>query len=203
VDHQARDVSDMRLRLDRDAFNRPTLQVARDLLGKFIVRRLGRRHLSAMITEVEAYKGPRDRACHTFGGRRTRRVEPLYGEGGTVYVYLVYGMHWLLNFSTAGRDRPEGVLVRSVLPHANGERKPVIGPGRVTRYLQIDKRLDGTDAAGPGEMWLEDRGVRVPAGSVRRGPRVGVDFAGPYWAGRPWRFWIDVESRARNNRLGI
>src|SRR5689334_4101471 len=86
----------------RDAFNRPTLTVARDLLGKFIVRADRGIRLSAMITEVEAYKGPRDAAAHTYNGRRTRRVEPLYRDGGTVYVYFVYGMHWLLNFSTVG-----------------------------------------------------------------------------------------------------
>ena len=186
-------------RLERDAFNRPTLQVARNLLGKFIVRRRGARRIEAMITEVEAYKGPQDRACHAYGGRRTPRVEPLYAEGGTVYVYLVYGMHWLLNFSTAGRDRPEGVLIRAVLPDAGG-KTPIIGPGRVTRYLGVDKRLDGTDATGSAQMWLEDRGVHVPAGSVRRGPRVGVDFAGPYWAARPWRFWIEVQPRPRDLR---
>ena len=187
-------------RLERDAFNRPTLQVARNLLGKFIVRRRGARRIEAMITEVEAYKGPQDRACHAYGGRRTPRVEPLYAEGGTVYVYLVYGMHWLLNFSTAGRDRPEGVLIRAILPHADEKQKPIIGPGRVTRYLGVDKRLDGTDATGSAQMWLEDRGVHVPAGSVRRGPRVGVDFAGPYWAARPWRFWIEVQLRPRDLR---
>ena len=88
-------------RLDRDAFNRPTLQVAHDLLGKFIVRNYQRRQISAMITEVEAYKGPKDLACHAARGRRTPRVEPLYADGGTVYIYLVYGIHWLLNFSTA------------------------------------------------------------------------------------------------------
>jgi len=190
----------IRLRLERDAFNRPTLRVARDLLGKFIVRRRGTRRIEAMITEVEAYKGPQDRACHAYGGRRTPRVEPLYAEGGTVYVYLVYGMHWLLNFSTAGRDRPEGVLIRAILPHAGGRQTPIVGPGRVTRYLGIDKRLDGADATGSAQMWLEDRAVRVPAGSVRRGPRVGVDFAGPYWAARPWRFWIDVDLQRQELR---
>ena len=194
-------MSGIQLRLERDAFNRPTLQVARDLLGKFIVRRRGARRIEAMITEVEAYKGPQDRACHAYGGRRTPRVEPLYAEGGTVYVYLVYGMHWLLNFSTAGRDRPEGVLIRAILPDSDREQTPIIGPGRVTRYLGIDKRFDGTDATtGAGSMWLEDRGVRIPPRSVRRGPRVGVDFAGPYWAARPWRFWIEVRPRPRNPR---
>ncbi|MBI3917888.1 MAG: DNA-3-methyladenine glycosylase [Betaproteobacteria bacterium] len=183
-------------RLDRGAFSRPTLQVARDLLGKFIVRSYGRRRIDAMITEVEAYKGPQDKACHAYGGRRTPRVEPLYGEGGTVYVYLVYGMHWLLNFSTAGEGRPEGVLVRAILTDPDGARDPVVGPGNVSRYLRIDKRLDGADATDSKQMWLEDRGVRVPARCVRRGPRVGVEFAGPYWAARPWRFWIEQQEDA-------
>ncbi len=179
-------------RLPRGAFNRPTLAVARDLVGKFIVRNHQGRRICAMITEVEAYKGPRDRAAHTYGGRRTVRVEPLYGDGGTVYVYLVYGMHWLLNFSTAGRDVPEGVLVRGILAGPAGKEKRVTGPGRISRYLRIDKRLDGADVATSKQLWLEDRGVCIPAKRVRTGPRVGVDYAGPYWSARRWRFWIDI-----------
>ena len=181
-------------RLDRTAFNRPTLRVARDLLGKFIVRRYQGRRLSAMITEVEAYKGPKDRASHAFGGRRTRRVEPLYGDGGTVYVYLVYGLHWLLNFSTAGAEIPEAVLVRGILTNLAEKQRLILGPGRVTRHLMIDKRLDGTDATKSNQIWLEDRGARIPARCVRTGPRVGVDYAGPYWAARPWRYWIEFEA---------
>ena len=177
-------------RLLRADFNRPTLVVARELIGKFIVRSRGSRRISAMITEVEAYKGPRDRAAHTYGGRRTQRVEPLYGNGGTAYVYLVYGMHWLLNFSTAGRDIPQGVLIRAVLP-ATGAAQ-VVGPGKVSQYLQIDKRLDRADVTESTQLWVEDRGVRIRAMHVQRGPRVGVDYAGPYWAARPWRFWIDA-----------
>jgi DNA-3-methyladenine glycosylase len=180
-------------RLERADFNRSTLEVARDLIGKFIVRRHGVRDLAGMITEVEAYKGPRDRAAHTYGGRRTARVEPLYGDGGTVYVYLVYGMHWLLNFSTAGEGVPEGVLVRAILADTAGKRERIVGPGKLTRYLGIDKRLDRTDATRSRELWVEDRGIRVPAGRLHNGPRVGVDYAGPYWAARPWRFWIDIE----------
>src|SRR5262245_9263334 len=88
-------------RLARADFNRPTLEVARGLIGKFIVHRVGRRNLAAMIVEAEAYKGPRDLAAHSAKGRRTARVEPLYGDGGTVYVYFIYGMHWMLNFATA------------------------------------------------------------------------------------------------------
>src|SRR5688572_32821052 len=102
-------------RLERDVFNRPTLTVARDLLGKFIVHRHGRRIRSAMITEVEAYKGPQDLASHARGGRRTRRVEPLYGERGTTYVYLAYSLHWLLNIATAGAARTQAAMRRGAL----------------------------------------------------------------------------------------
>lgn len=183
--------------MNRSAFNRPTLLVARDLIGKFIVRRIRGRNLSAMITEVEAYKGPRDRAAHSYGGRRTARVEPLYGDGGTAYVYFIYGLHWMLNFSTVGEGIPEGVLIRAILAEPEGERKHLVGPGRVTKYFGIDKKLDGTDLTESGKMWLEDRGVRIPVRSIKRGPRIGVDYAGPYWARRPWRFWIDPLSSPR------
>jgi DNA-3-methyladenine glycosylase len=179
-------------RLNRDAFNRPTLRVARELVGAYIVRSANGRRISAMITETEAYKGPKDAASHAYGGRRTPRVEPLYRDGGTVYVYLVYGMHWLLNFSTAGEGKPEGVLIRAMVAD-NGD--VVVGPGRVTRYLGIDKSLDGADATTSKEVWVEDRGVRMPARRIMTGPRVGVDYAGPYWAARPWRYWVDVTVR--------
>jgi len=145
-----------------------------------------------MITEVEAYKGPRDRASHAYGGRRTPRVEPLYADGGKVYVYLVYGLHWLLNFSTAGQGNPEAVLVRAILTDNIGERKLIVGPGRVCKYLKIDKKLDGADVTDSKQVWFEDRGISIPARYIRRGPRVGVDYAGAYWAARPWRFLIDA-----------
>jgi len=180
-----------RTRLTRASFNQPTLRVSRDLLGKFIVRRHRGRELAAMITEVEAYKGPKDRAAHTFGGRRTARVEPLYADGGTAYVYLVYGIHWLLNFSTAGAGNPEGVLIRGVLTADAAKPRLLSGPGRVTTYLRIDRRLDHVDATRSAVMWLEDRGIRVAARRIRTGARVGIDYAGEYWAARRWRFWID------------
>jgi DNA-3-methyladenine glycosylase len=179
------------VRLSRDKFNRPTLEVARDLLGKYIVHRQEGRTLSGMITETEAYKGPRDRAAHSHGGRRTARVESLYGNGGIVYVYFIYGIHWMLNLSTAGEGLPEGVLIRGIVAADPGAKRLLSGPGRVTRYLNIDKQLDRIDAVSSREFWLEDRGVRVPRSVVRRGPRIGVAYAGPYWAARPWRFWIE------------
>jgi len=187
-------------RLGRGSFNRPTLTVARDLLGKFIVRRHRGRCLSAMITEVEAYRGPLDLASHARGGRRTPRVEPLYADGGTAYVYLVYGIYWLLNFSTAGAGKPEGVLVRGVLAGPSGSPLLVVGPGRVSRHLVVDKRLDGVDLTTSEQIWLEDRGAGIPAGLVRKGPRVGIDYAGVHWAARPWRFWIAVDPGRRTRK---
>lgn len=184
----------MSTRWERDTFNRPTLHVARALIGTYIVRSVGGRRISAMITETEAYKGPRDAASHAYNGRRTARVEPLYRDGGTTYVYLVYGMHWLLNFSTAGAEKPEGVLIRAVAVEHGDEWELVVGPGRVTRALRIDKKLDGIDATVSTDLWLEDRGVRVPPRFIVKGPRIGVDYAGPYWAARPWRFWVDAET---------
>src|SRR5688500_9552770 len=106
-------------RLGREFFAQPTLTVARALLGKSLVRRDGEHTIAATIIETEAYKAPRDRASHAAGGRRTARVEPLYGEAGTVYVYLCYGIHWLLNVATVAREVPECVLIRGVVA---GER---------------------------------------------------------------------------------
>jgi len=193
-------------RLGRSAFNRPTLSVARELLGKVIVRSHRGRRIAAMIAEVEAYKGPADKASHAAGGRRTARVEPLYGDGGTVYVYLVYGLHWLLNFSTAARGRPEGVLVRGILVDTASGRKLVAGPSNVTWHPKISKKLDGADATVSRDMWIEDRGMRIPARSVTRGPRIGVEYAGRYWAAKPWRFRIaaapanEKDKRKKGNR---
>ncbi len=146
-----------------------------------------------MITEVESYRGPKDLASHAAGGRRTQRVEPLYADGGTAYVYLVYGMHWLLNFSTAGAGKPEAILVRGVLTEASEARRLIVGPGRVSKYLKVDKRLDGADLTDSKQMWIEDRGIHVPANRIKKGPRIGIDYAGPHWAAKPWRFWIDSE----------
>ncbi len=181
-------------RLVRSDFNRPTLQVARDLLGKRIVRRINGRIVSALIAETEAYRGPADRAAHSYGGRRTPRVEPLYADGGTVYVYFIYGMHWMLNFSTAGPERPEGVLIRAVVTQAEPRPRLLSGPGRVTRYLRIDRNLDGVDATCCDQLWLEDDGMRIRPGAVQRGPRVGIDYAGALWAAKPWRFVLNPDT---------
>jgi DNA-3-methyladenine glycosylase len=168
---------------------RATLRHARNLLGKYLVRTGHRPHL---ITEVEAYDGERDLACHARAGR-TRRTEVLYAPGGVWYVYLCYGIHEMLNLVVGPKDWPAAILIRGL--------DGCTGPGRVTRMLGINRTLNGRTAA-LGELWIEDHGVRVPARIIRKGPRVGVDFAGPVWAAKPWRVSFDpadlpARSRAR------
>jgi len=181
-------------RLGRHFFERPSVSVARDLIGKYIVRRYRGRLISAIITETEAYRGPDDRASRAFGGRRTRSVRALYESAGTTYVYLVYGIHWLLNFKTATPDKPQAVLIRGLVATSDSRRGVIGGPGKVSRYLKVDGSLYGDDATTSNRIWIEDRGLRVPSRLIKKGPRVGIDYSGPYWAAKPWRFRIDSET---------
>ncbi len=156
--------------------------LARSLLGKHLVRRWPDGRLEArMIVEVEAYDGERDLACHAAKGR-TERTDTLYLEGGVWYVYLCYGIHEMLNLVVGPRDWPSAVLIRGV--------EGWIGPGRLTRALGIDRRFNRAPAAPATGLWIEDRGVRLPRGRIRSGPRVGVHYAGPIWAEKPWRFTL-------------
>ncbi len=158
---------------------RTTLALARNLLGKFLVRANGE---ARMITEVEAYDGESDLASHARAGR-TRRTAVMYGPGGTWYVYLCYGVHEMLNLVVGPKDWPAAVLIRGV--------EGCHGPGRVTRALGIDRQLNGTKSHPAFGLWLEDRGVKVPRRLVHATPRIGVDYAGPVWAKKPWRFYFD------------
>ena len=169
---------------------RGTLGHARSLLGKFLVRRLPNGRVdSRMITEVEAYDGERDLACHASRGR-TERTRVLYGCGGIWYVYLCYGMHEMLNLVVGPDGWPAAVLIRGV--------EGAAGPGRVTRALSIDRRLNAAPAAPPSGLWIEDRGIVVPPRSLRASPRIGVAYAGPVWREKPWRFTFDFPpGRAR------
>lgn len=157
---------------------------ARWLVGKYLVRRhVDGRVEARMIVETEAYDGERDLACHARVGR-TKRTEVMYAAGGVWYVYLCYGVHEMLNLVVGPEGWPAAVLVRGV--------EGAVGPGRLTKALGIGRELNGSDATGEtGGLWIEDRGVRVPRGAITVGPRVGVDYAGPVWAGKPWRFkWV-------------
>lgn len=161
---------------------RRTLGHARDLLGLHLVRRDRDGVQAHLITEVEAYDTERDLACHARFGR-TPRSELLYREGGCWYVYLCYGVHEMLNLVVGPADYPAALLIRGLDGHG--------GPGRLTKALTIDRRLNGQPAHPVSGLWLEDRGTRVPSRLIRRTPRVGIDYAGPVWAVKPWRFTFD------------
>ncbi len=163
---------------------RGTVALARWLLGKHLVRRHADGRIEARrILETEAYDGERDLACHARAGR-TKRTEVMYAAGGVWYVYLCYGVHEMLNLVVGPRDWPAAVLIRAV--------EGLIGPGRVTRALGIDRRLNGAAACGTASgLWIEDCGPSErPRGAVLAGPRVGVAYAGPVWAAKRWRFQV-------------
>ena len=168
--------------LPRIYFNRPTLTVARSLIGKYLVRAIDGRIFAGKIVEVEAYVGPEDKACHASKGR-TQRTDVMFGPGGVAYVYLIYGMYHCLNVVTEREEFPSAVLIRAV--EIDGEL--IDGPGRLCRALQIDRRLNRVDLTTGESIWFEDRGVLVKKADVRAHPRIGVDYAGE-WVQKPWRF---------------
>jgi DNA-3-methyladenine glycosylase len=166
--------------LPTDFFARPALVVARELIGKYLVRRDRRQETSALIVETEAYIGPHDLACHGSKGL-TPRTQVLFGPPAHWYVYLIYGLHWMVNAVTDDEGHPAAVLLRAAGPWN--------GPGKLTKALAIDKTLNGRPIAPSSGLWIEDRGVRVPARRINRTPRIGVDYAG-LWAHKPYRFLL-------------
>ncbi len=177
--------------LAREFYQRPTEDVARNLLGKLLIRDRPDGAVAVRVTEVEAYLGVDDPACHTFGGRRTRRTETMWGEAGHAYIYLVYGLHSCLNVVTVGPERPEAVLVRGGvvveglgLVRARrgrrvGERSLTDGPGKLCQALAITRADNGVDLCLlESTLRICDDGVEIPENRVRRVPRVGVDYAG-------------------------
>ncbi len=183
--------------LPRAYFRRPTLQVARSLLGKYLVRKNGRRVVAGRIVEVEAYIGTEDRACHASKGR-TARTEVMFGPAGVTYVYLIYGMHHCFNIVTERAGQPAAVLVRAV--EDADTRALIDGPGRVCRFLEIDRTLNRMDLTTGGKLWVEDRGGRVSGSAVETGHRINVGYAGA-WARKPWRFRLKQrkQPKARSN----
>ena len=182
----------MRQILGQAYFNRPTLTVARSLIGKYLVRENERGMIVGKIIEVEAYIGAEDKACHASKGR-TARTEVLFGPPGMSYVYLIYGMYHMLNVVTERADFPAAVLIRAI--EVDGEL--IDGPGKLCRKLAIDRSLHQVDLAQGRAIWFEDRGARVGQKKIGTFPRIGVDYAG-LWAKKPWRFRL-IEGDGRTN----
>jgi DNA-3-methyladenine glycosylase len=180
--------------LQRIYFNRSTLQVARSLIGKYLVRSIDGRMLAGKIVEVEAYVGSQDKACHASKGR-TQRTDVMFGPGGVAYIYLIYGMYHCLNVVTEREEFPSAVLIRAI--EIDGAL--IDGPGRLCRALQIDRRLNHVDLTTGESLWFEDRGVLVKKGDVGTHPRIGVDYAGK-WAEKLWRFRLRMVTASTRMR---
>ena len=188
------------IKLPREFYTRSNVvTVARELLGKLlVVPAPNGTRVSGRIVEVEAYRGPQDRAAHSYGGRRTKRTETMYGIGGTVYVFFVYGMYYQFNVVTNDVDAPQAVLIRALEPvegielmrrrrHGQPDHNLTNGPGKLCIALDIDRKLDAADLLGE-RVWLE--GARnIPRSQIASGPRIGIDYA-EEWKDKPWRFWI-------------
>jgi len=200
--------------LREDFFLRDTVEVARDLLGRYIVREDNGDVIVCRVTETEAYVGAIDKACHAYGGRRTARTETLYAAPGTAYVYLIYGMYCCLNFVTEPEGVASAVLIRGAEPvygldtaaqrrfgvaaadmTAAQRRNLMNGPGKLCKALSIDRTLNNTPlgsrtlylAREIPEFSLAPRGEGLP---FHTGKRIGIDYAQEA-ANFPWRFWLD------------
>lgn len=163
-------------RLTYDFYHRPCLTVAKELVGKCLVRRLDSgRILRLRILETEAYCGEADTACHAYKGR-TKRTEVLYADAGTIYVYLCYGVHWLLNVVTGDLEDPQAVLIRACVD--------ALGPGKLTKALHITGELNRGSILD-GELWIEDDGFEC---CVVTDKRIGIGYASQEDQDKPWRF---------------
>lgn len=190
-------------RLQESFFARDTVQVARDLIGKRLIRLEGINRITGIILETEAYRGEEDLACHCRVGR-TPRTEIMYGPAGRSYVYLIYGMYWLLNFVTEVEGSPGAVLIRAIYPQ---EGKQIIarrrkgrpqknwtdGPGKICQALNIDGALNGLNTCGSGSPLFIKEGQKVAPEVIRAGPRIGLDPVPEPWRSIPWRFMVNYQ----------
>ena len=172
--------------LNRKFYQRDTLKIAKELLGCILVRKIGNKVIRGVITETEAYKGKDDLASHASRGR-TPRTELMFGEAGHAYVYMIYGMYFMLNIVTEKKDYPAAVLIRSV--EASIEASKILnGPGKICRELKIGEELNGWDITQGKKLWIE-KGIKISSKDIKKAKRVGVDYA-KHCKDYLWRFTI-------------
>jgi len=189
------------MKLERSFYLRDdVVQISRELIGKVVCSKINGAVTKALITETEAYAGVGDKASHAYGGRRTKRTEPMFAEGGIAYVYLCYGIHHLFNVVTGKAGTPHAILIRAgqpleglrVMQRRRGQRPAektlLAGPGSFARALGITTRATGASLLND-RIWIEDHGIAVHQDLIMQGPRVGVDYAEED-AQRPYRFAV-------------
>ena len=185
-------------------FNRPAPKVAHDLIGCILARKNGSKTERFVITETEAYEGFKDKASHASRGK-TARNEVMFRSAGHIYVYFTYGMHWMLNIVTGPKDYPAAVLIRGGIDC--NTNMPVNGPARLTKRLKINSTLNGRRLGHTSGLWIEKHQKRTTGNqsftrqliagqsrqsrTIKRLPRVGVDYAGPVWSKKKWRFVLN------------
>ncbi|UCE52012.1 MAG: DNA-3-methyladenine glycosylase [Desulfobacterales bacterium] len=187
--------------LSHDFYNRDTIQVAKDLLGKKLVRRFKDRNLSGMVVETEAYLGSTDSASHAYKGQ-TPRNSVMFGPAGRAYVYFVYGMHYMLNIVTQDEGTPCAILIRAIEPleglrQMQALRKKtgkdlVNGPAKLCQAMAIDKSLNGWDLTCGKTLWIEDYKT-IPEAHVCVGSRIGIDYAAPKDRKANLRFLLETD----------
>ncbi len=170
--------------LGQKFFNQPTLKVAENLLGKFLVRKYRGKEIILIITEIEAYDGFNDKASHASRGK-TERNKIMFESAGRWYIYLAYGMHWMLNIVCGPKDYPAAILIRGI--------KEINGPGRLTKFLKIDKKFNGKIAGKKTGLLIEDGGIKIKKSQIIKTKRIGVEYAGKIWANKPYRFLLLTE----------
>lgn len=170
-------------RLGYSFFERDVLTVAPELIGCHLIINTNGEQKKFVITEVEAYRGKEDLACHASKGR-TNRTEIMFARGGHVYVYLIYGMYWMLNFVAGTTDEPQAALIRGL--------DKIPGPGRITKYLGIDKSFYGESLISSSRIWVEPG---AGPSNIKVTPRIGIDYAGEVWKKKPWRFILNEQER--------
>ncbi|NOZ47112.1 MAG: DNA-3-methyladenine glycosylase [Chlorobi bacterium] len=166
-------------RLPLNFYQHDVLEIAPELLGRVLVRKTDNQLYRYKITEVEAYRGEEDLACHASKGR-TMRTEIMYHNGGVLYIYLIYGMYWMLNVVTGLNNNPQAVLIRGI--------EGINGPGRVTKALNIDKSFYGENLFFSNRIWIEKNEGNSCYYTT---PRIGINYAGEIWKNKPWRFVLD------------
>lgn len=183
--------------LPRKFYNRPTLTVARELLGVRLVHISNGKKLVGLITETEAYIGEDDLACHAKAGR-TKRTDPMYGEAGHAYIYFTYGNHWMFNVVTEKENFPAAVLIRAIQPLEGVELmmkrrqgRDTFGPGKLTQAMGITKRQNYVDLTESTSPLRIEAGIKIPDKSVTIGARVGLNQTPEPWLSKPWRFMVN------------
>lgn len=179
-------------KLPRKFYTRETLVVAKDLLGKYLVRKIDRKKMVGKIVETEAYIGPKDRASHAYQGKQTKRNWAEFLIGGHIYIYFIYGMYWQLNITTSKKGKPECVLIRAlepIAPRSARRKKLASGPGKICQWMKLEKSFQGEDLIKSKRIWIEDRDEKIKKSQIVATKRIGIDYAG-LWAKKPWRFYI-------------